>query len=71
MYESKTSDQPSETYTGLTVRPFKARYYEHTSNSNNKSESIKITLRGHIWNLKKQGENLYPKLENYRPGEDF
>ena len=32
---TKTSDQSTETYTGLSSRRFKDRFYEHTSNSNN------------------------------------
>ena len=54
---TKTSDQTTETYTGLTARRFKDRYYEHTSNSNNESERDKTALAGHIWNLKRQGED--------------
>ena len=53
---TKTSDQSTETYTGLTSRRFKDRFYEHTSNSNNESDKDKTTLSSHIWNLKRQGD---------------
>ena len=51
-----TRDQSIETYTGLTSRRFKDRFYEHTSNSNNPSDKDKTTLSAHIWKLKSQGD---------------
>ena len=53
---TKTRDQSIETYTGLTSRHFKDRFYEHTSNCNHESEKHKTSLSKHIWKLKNQGE---------------
>ena len=68
---TKTSDQSTETYTGLTARRFKDRFYEHTSNSNNESESSKTTLAGHIWNLKRQGEDYTTTWKIIDRGKEF
>jgi hypothetical protein len=68
---TKTSDQTTETYTGLTARRFKDRFYEHTSNSNNESERDKTTLAGHIWNLKRQGEDYTTSWKIIDRGKDF
>ena len=68
---TKTSDQSKQTYTGLTSRPFKARYYEHTSNAKNSSEMHKTTLSMHIWNLKSQGEDYNTSWKIIDRGKPF
>ena len=68
---TKTSDQSQQTYTGLTSRPFKARYYEHTSNAKNSSEMHKTTLSMHIWNLKNQGEDYNTSWKIIDRGKAF
>ena len=43
----------TETYTGLTARPFKDRLYEHTQDMNNENRKG-TSLSKYVWKLKKQ-----------------
>ena len=45
---ARDDNGPTETYTGLTSRRFKDRYYEHTQDFNNK-ERAGTSLSNHIW----------------------
>ena len=53
---TKTSDQTTEFYTGLTARKFKERHYEHTASFRKESLRHKTTLSDHIWKLKTKDE---------------
>ena len=46
--------QTSETYTGLTSRRFKDRYYEHTHDMNNQNQEG-TSLSNYVWKLKNSG----------------
>ena len=52
---TETNSQKTETYTGLTSRPFKVRWEEHLRNFERPDDRIKSKLSGHIWELKDQG----------------
>ena len=52
-----------ETYTGLTSRRFKDRYYEHRQDF--KSEAREGTsLSNHVWKLKKKANKTHNLMEN-------
>ena len=53
---TKSSDQSTEFYTGLTARKFKERYYEHTASFRHENLRHKTTLSEHIWKLNSQHE---------------
>ena len=44
-----------ETYTGVTSRQFKQRYYEHNADMRKEAGRIKSGLSSHVWNLKDRG----------------
>ena len=62
----------NETYTGLTARSFKDRFYEHTQDMNNKSRTG-TSLSNYIWNLKEKNINhqiswkILSKRKSYNP----
>ena len=67
VYQAKvtnTRDQSTETYTGLTSRRFKDRFYEHTSNSNNQSEKEKNNPQCPHLEAEEPGGHIYNLLEN-------
>ena len=49
----REDDRSTETYTGLTARRFKDRYYEHRQDFNSKTREG-TSLSHHIWKLKDQ-----------------
>ena len=53
----ETNSDKTETYTGLTSRPFKTRYNEHLNDSRNPANRIKTKLSSHLWNLKDNGRD--------------
>ena len=64
IYRARVTDEDSnvETYTGLTSRHFKDRFYEHRTSFNRRddpstSSAKSTTLSSHIWNLKDRGKN--------------
>ena len=60
MYEARVTQLPSgksETYTGVTARTFKDRFYEHTTNANSEKGRATTALSSHIWALKDQNIN--------------
>ena len=56
--EVKEDNNNTETYTGLTSRTFKKRYYEHRNSVNHRDSDHSTTLSSHIWNLKDKNENF-------------
>ena len=54
---TKLSDNSIESYTGLTARNFKLRYYEHQSSFRHSEQRHKTTLSNHIWRLQDEGED--------------
>ena len=50
-----------ETYTGVTSRPFKKRYYEHNTDIRKVKGRTKTALSSHIWNLKDHGTSYQIK----------
>ena len=58
VYEAKVTEQltgNSETYTGVTSRPFKQRLYEHHADMRKEESRTKSRLCSHIWDLKDKG----------------
>ena len=51
---SRTDNNTSETYTGMTKGTFKSRWYGHRRNISIKAERTKTKLATHIWTLKDQ-----------------
>ena len=49
---------PTETYTGLTSRTFKQRYYGHTSSFNHRDSTSSTTLSSYLCWLKDQDRNF-------------
>ena len=47
--------RPTKIYYGLTERPFKERYTNHTSSFRHKDSSTSTELSKHIWKLKDEG----------------
>ena len=47
----------SETYTGVTARRFKDRYYEHRTDMENAKNRTNSSLASHVWELKDKGVN--------------
>ena len=61
VYEAKVTEQltgNSETYTGVTSRPFKQRLYEHHADMRKEESRTKSRLCSHIWDLKDKGTVL-------------
>ena len=55
VYEATVTEDTSgrkETYTGVTSRPFKKRYYEHNTDMRKVNGRTKTALSSHIWSLK-------------------
>ena len=52
---TENRSQKTETYTGLTSRPFKVRWEEHLRNFERPDDRNKSKLSGHIWDLKDRG----------------
>ena len=50
----REDNQKTETYTGLTSRRFKDRFYEHTSDMNNRHYEG-TSLSNYVWKLKDDG----------------
>ena len=46
------------TYFGLTERPFKERYYEHTNSINNANGEHRTELSKYVWKLKKENKQF-------------
>ena len=74
MNEASVKEIPSghtETYTGVTARPFKKRYYEHRGDTKKEEGRTKTALSAHIWGL--NDKNIKHKVGwkiKYR-GPDF
>ena len=51
---TRTDNNTSETYTGMTKGTFKARWYGHRRNISIKAERTKTKLATNIWTLKEQ-----------------
>ena len=60
IYKAEVKDQNSvtETYTGLTSRRFKDRFYEHRGSINHGDSDHSTTQSSHIWNLKDANKNF-------------
>ena len=56
--EVSGSDLETETYTGLTSRSFKERYYGHTSSFNHRDSSSSTTLSKYLWQLKDNDQHF-------------
>ena len=52
---TETSLGQTETYTGLTKRPFKVRWKEHLRDFEKPEHRTKSKLSGHIWDIKDKG----------------
>ena len=60
VYEATVSEVVSgkkETYTGVTSRWFKDRYYEHRTDMNNIGNRTNSALSSYVWDLKDRGVN--------------
>ena len=58
VYEATVTETHSgkkETYTGVTSRKFKQRWYEHNADMRKESSRIKSGLSSHVWDLKDKG----------------
>ena len=58
VYEATVAEIVSgkkETYTGVTSRRFKDRYYEHRTDMNNRNNRTNSALCSHVWDLKDRG----------------
>ena len=58
VYEATVSEVQSgkkETYTGVTSRPFKRRFYEHNADMRKSESRTKSSLSSHVWDLKDRG----------------
>ena len=58
VYEATVAERVSgkkETYTGVTSRRFKDRYYEHRTDMNNRNNRTNSALCSHVWDLKDRG----------------
>ena len=51
-------NQTVNTYTGLTSRTFKDRFYEHRSSFANRDHPNPTTLSTHVWDLKQKNKNF-------------
>ena len=61
VYEATITQVPSghkETYTGVTARSFKVRFYEHNTDMRKVNSRIKSNLSSHVWDLKDSGINF-------------
>ena len=56
MTETQTGSK--ETYTGVTSRQFKKRFYEHNTDMRKVKNRTKSCLSAHIWNLKDNGKSF-------------
>ena len=69
---SREDNNTTETYTGLTARRFKDRYYEHRQDFNNQTREG-TSLSHHIWNLKEKNTDhsiswkILAKCESFNP----
>ena len=68
-----TSSVPSqiETYTGLTICPFKTRYNAHMANFRNRESKTSTTLSQHIWKLKDVGTDFTIKWKILERGGGY
>ena len=69
VYKSEIKEDTNnntETYTGLTSRTFKKRYYEHRNSVNHRDSDHSTTLSSHIWKLKDKNENFKNQVECHR-----
>ena len=75
VYKAEVVDQDSkvESYTGLTSRTFKERFYEHRGSMNNVDSDHSTTLSSHIWRLKNSNKsfnikwNIVAKAKEFNP----
>ena len=61
VYEATITQVPSghkETYTGVTARSFKVRFYEHNTDMRKVKSRTKSNLSSHVWDLKDSGINF-------------
>ena len=55
---TETQTGSKETYTGVTSRQFKKRFYEHNTDMRKVKNRTKSCLSAHIWNLKDNGKSF-------------
>ena len=60
-----------ETYTGLTSKTFKTRYYGHSRSFREKESEHSTTLSTHIWKLKNKNKNFNVRWEVVARANDF
>ena len=53
-----TTDNDAYTYTGLTNRTFKDRYYKHRRTFNDQNPEDSTTLSRKVWGLRNTGEEF-------------
>ena len=53
--EVEVAGKEKETYIGLSMPEWKARYGNHKTNFKHSAQRSKTTLAGHVWDLKDQG----------------
>ena len=60
IYRAEVIDenQNRETYTGLTSRSFKERFYEHRNSIKHRSSEHSTTFSSHIWDLKDRNKSF-------------
>ena len=65
------SDNTTNTYTGVTKRTFKKRYYGHTSSFRNRSGEHSTTLSAHIWKLSDLDKDYTIRWSTIDRGKEF
>ena len=73
VYRATVTDENNkvETYTGLTSRTFKKRYYGHSHSFRERDSEHSTTLSTHIWKLKDKNQNFDVKWEVVARASDF
>ena len=73
VYRATVTDENEkvETYTGLTSKTFKTRYYGHSRSFREKESEHSTTLSTHIWKLKNKNKNFNVRWEVVARANDF
>ena len=60
-----------ETYIGLSMPEWKARYGNHKTNFKHSAQRSKTTLAGHVWELKDKGVDFNMKWKILKRAQPF
>ena len=66
-----TTDNSTETYTGLSEPPFQQRYQNHKADFTHAKNRNNTALAGHIWSLKDQNQDFNLKFEILKKARAF